>query len=492
MFVVTLAATPILSTAAVLADRPFAFQGALRRTSRWALRWRVPRWTVRHHEQLAGALERISNARGARETVAVLARALEDGVGAEAVRVLLARRDGGFAHWSGDAMALGADGGLVTLLRQTSRPLDVSPDGALLMLLPLRDRDWVADHGVHLAAPLRRRDGSLGALVAFGPKIDGSSFNRRDRWWISTLTTAAAAAWDNGPDTRHSSRDEAAFECPACGVVAESLPLSCGCGADPVVAALPRYIDETFLVERRIGAGGMGIVYLARDTALDREVALKTLPALGAAAVRRLRDEARAMAALNHESLATLYGLEMWRRAPVLVVEYFPQGTLARRLVDGPLSPRETVALGLRLARALVYMHSRGVLHRDLKPSNVAFTATGAAKLLDFGLATLVAPSVSVDGSPERGVETERGRWVGTPAYVPPETYRGAPPSPRVDLWALAVVMLEAASAAKRLDSFPALRAFLERALAPAPERRFQSGSEFLSGLEAVARDLEM
>src|SRR5258708_19166290 len=100
----------------------------------------------------------------------------------------------------------------------------------------------------------------------------------------------------------------------------------------------------------------MGVVYLAHDTALDRDVALKTLPNLRPHRVERLRDEARAMAALNHESLATLYGLASWRGTPILVVEYFPKGTLATRLSRAPLSPGATVALGVRLAPALAYM----------------------------------------------------------------------------------------------------------------------------------------
>jgi serine/threonine protein kinase len=256
----------------------------------------------------------------------------------------------------------------------------------------------------------------------------------------------------------------------------------------------------------------MGIVYLARDSTLDREVALKTLPGLRRNAVRRLKDEARAMAALNHESLATLYGLEMWRGTPVLVVEYFPQGTLARRLSEGSLSPADTVALGIRMARALVYMHARGVLHRDLKPSNIAFNAAGAPKLLDFGLATLVSPSTNVDDEPFGRVGMIPERFVGTPAYVPPEAYRGAPSSPAVDLWALSVIMLEAVTgvnpfstmhrearlrgaaaidipdiAWRSLDCVPSLRAFLERALAPWPALRFQTSPEFQAALESVA-----
>jgi serine/threonine protein kinase len=318
--------------------------------------------------------------------------------------------------------------------------------------------------------------------------------------------------------TRHSASaaadGEAAFECPLCGIVAASSPLPCGCGRAAALAALPYSVANKFRVQRRIGSGGMGVVYLAREEVLDRDVALKTLPCLRPRAVERLRDEARSMAALNHESLATLYGLEIWRGTPILVVEFFPNGTLASRLCRGPLFPREAVALGIRLARALVYMQARAVLHRDLKPSNIAFTASGDVKLLDFGLATLSSPDV--DNAPSDRGGTRGEPFVGTRGYASPETLRGEPSSPSGDRWALAVVLVEAACgvnpfAAKhrgaarggvvrtdlpaacsaRLSEVPELRAFLERALAPSPEDRFHTSGEFLDRLQDVAAALE-
>jgi serine/threonine-protein kinase len=221
------------------------------------------------------------------------------------------------------------------------------------------------------------------------------------------------------------------------------------------------------------------------------------------------------MAALNHESLATLYGLEIWRDTPVLVVEYFPNGTLASRLSRGPFSPEHAVALGIRLARALVYMHARAVLHRDLKPSNIAFTASGDAKLLDFGLATLSSPGVDDEPS-DRSATTGEG-FIGTRGYASPETLRGEPSSSSGDRWALAVVLAEAACGVNpfatahrratrrgatradlsepcsaKLSAVPGLRAFLERALAPSPEHRFRTSGDFLAGLEDIAATLEL
>jgi serine/threonine protein kinase len=341
------------------------------------------------------------------------------------------------------------------------------------------------------------------------------------------LMAATATAFDDDSRWRESGErpgrrpppavdlSEAAFECPVCGIVTALLPLPCDCRRAATLAALPHRVGDKFLVKRRVGSGGMGVVYLARDAVLDRDVALKTLPSLQPRAVERLRDEARAMAALNHESLATLYGLEIWRGTPVLVVEYFPNGTLASRLSRGPFSPGDTVALGIRLARALVYMHANAVLHRDLKPSNIAFTASGAAKLLDFGLAAL--SSAGIDNEVSDGGGMAGWRFIGTRSYAPPEAFRGAPSSSTGDRWALAVVLLEAVSGVNAfstghrrvtrrggaraavssarsagLGAVPELRAFFERALAQSPEHRFHTSDDFLAGLESVADALAL
>ena len=215
------------------------------------------------------------------------------------------------------------------------------------------------------------------------------------------------------------------------------------------------------------------------------------------------------MAALNHETLATIYGLELWRRTPVLVVEYFPGGTLAHRIEAGRMPAAVVVALAIRLARALVYMHEKGVLHRDLKPSNIAFTATGTPKLLDFGLATLIGSSMDMNLSEVSGGHSRLP--AGTRAYLPPEAYQGAQPDPAFDLWALSVVMLEAITGrnpfatATHLHAIgkaadidlavvsalppgtpPLLIAFFERALALRPELRFQTSLDMQCALDAL------
>lgn len=502
--VASLAMMPILSTVAVLADGPFTWYDA----GGQALRRGLARaGSIRRGVDLTLALERLSQARGMREMLDVLVRGLRDGVGAVWVRALLARPDDVFSEKSGRTYPPPSDGCVMALLEVTRLPLDLSPAGPLTELLPRKDRDWVAASGVHLAVPIRRRHGDVAAVAVFGPKADGSLFDRRDHLLILTLTAAAAAAWP-APETAHAGAPrgdhcaEVAFECPSCGVVAESSALPCGCSAEAVAAALPPVIAGKFRVQRRIAAGGMSIVYRARDMALCRDVALKTIAGLQPGAVRRLEDEARAMAALRHPSLAIIHGLELWHRTPVLVVEFFAEGTLARRLSMRQLSASDAVTVALDVARALDYMHERGVLHRDLKPSNIAFDRDGGAKLLDFGLATLT-PSVHaslVDEHPARWEEISRHSPAGTPGYLSPESRRGGPPSATDDLWALAVVMVECICgvnpfAANRPFGWPhalpagtppALRAFLDRALAPSLLRRFQTAREFENALESV------
>jgi serine/threonine protein kinase len=345
--------------------------------------------------------------------------------------------------------------------------------------------------------------------VFVGRRHDDRRFDRSARWAVAALSSAMASVCEREVISGDAADNDAGFECPACGIVSASRALLCACGREPVAAALPGRLAGQFVLVRRLGAGAAGVVYLARDAALGRFVALKTLPELRVDALERLRDEARAMAALSHETLATIYGVHVWRRTPVLIVEAFEQ-TLDRRLATGPVDPRAVVSLGVRIARALAHMHGRGVLHRDVKPSNIGLTAEGQGKLLDFGLATVM--SCPEAGALDDDVVAGRVRIAGTPAYLPPETFRGTPPSPAFDLWALAVTLLECTSGSnpfappraeimrgiseRRLRRFckrrvPApLRPFFERALAFSPERRFHDAAEMLRELERLLATL--
>jgi hypothetical protein len=358
-----LALTPVMSALAIVVDRTLRPRPLFRSTRsrlRDALELRGFGRGGDDRDRLVSAIERINRGRGPRETAARLARELHEGVGATRVHVLSAASKGSFAD-AGAEVSLASNSAIGPLLRSASRPIDLSPDGAAFRLLPQEDRAWLVRHDIQLAAALKHADGTMPGIVLVGGRPAERPFTKRDSWLVAALTTAAAAVWTIDPGDPSG---EAAWECNGCGAVADCRPVPCGCDSPPALAALPHRVSGKFIIERRIGAGGMGVVYLGRDTTLDRLVALKTLPDLRDGAVSRLRKEARAMASLNHESLATLYGLEVWRRTPVLVVEYLPGGTLAQQLAGGPLSPAAALSLGVAVARALEYMHARRMLRQ--------------------------------------------------------------------------------------------------------------------------------
>ncbi len=192
-----------------------------------------------------------------------------------------------------------------------------------------------------------------------------------------------------------------------------------------------------------LGAGGMGEVYRARDTRLEREVALKVLPAAtrtDADARARFRREALALSRLNHPNIETVYDFGEDAGVDYLVLEFVPGETLGARLVRGRVPEREATDLGAQVAEALAEAHERGVLHRDLKPANIMVTPKGRVKVLDFGLAKLAQAPGEI--TPTMAV-TMVGTTTGTLAYMAPEQLLGETVDARADLYALGVVLYE-------------------------------------------------
>lgn len=489
-----LTATPLVSAAALIVDRPFD-QPAVRarRLPRPAATPRAfchPRTRI-CEGLVAGVLEGMRAASGVRQRLAWISEAMAEGLGSREVRHLCANGAHAFVDPLGSRVALNRTDVLAVMVREAGGPIDVSPGGPLHALLPQPARQWVAEHDIAMLAPVLLRDGSVPVILTIGARCDGRPFDAHERWAIAAVSMALAAAWRDAPvQAADAARDEVAIECPGCGCVADVPPLPCGCGRVPRLAAVPLHLGTHRLV-RRLGAGGMGIVYLAHDVMLDRLVALKTLPALGPEGSARLRDEARAMAALDHESLAGIYGASEWHGVPVLHLEYFPGGTLADAISAGPLAPADVARLGVQLARGVAHMHARGVRHGDIKPSNIGLTASGVPRLLDFGLARAIAAE---------GLGTTGGTF----AYLPPEALDGAPVTEAFDLWALALVLLEAvqgrpirgrSAVARAMRSWRAssaaagqgdrlLTAVLETALARAPRDRFQTADDLRRALE--------
>jgi serine/threonine protein kinase len=203
-------------------------------------------------------------------------------------------------------------------------------------------------------------------------------------------------------------------------------------------------------LQERIGAGGMGEVYRARDTRLGRDVAIKVLPDLFAAdpdRLTRFEREARVLAALNHPHIGAIYGFEESGGVRGLVLELVEGPTLADRLATGPLSVLEALTIASQIAEALEAAHAKGIIHRDLKPANVKVTPAGVVKVLDFGLAKTWAREVAgadlSQASTMTITGTREGALLGTAAYMSPEQARGTAVDQRADVWAFGCVLFE-------------------------------------------------
>jgi len=200
-----------------------------------------------------------------------------------------------------------------------------------------------------------------------------------------------------------------------------------------------------------LGAGGMGDVYRARDSKLNRDVALKILPAMftdDTERMARFRREAQVLASLNHPNIGSIYGLEESNNLHVLVLELVEGPTLADRITGSAIPLEEALTIARQIAEAMAYAHEKGVTHRDLKPANIKITPEGDVKVLDFGLAKVLQGDKHLDSdssySPTfTNPTTHEGMILGTPAYMSPEQAKGKPVDKRADIWAFGVVLYE-------------------------------------------------
>ena len=264
----------------------------------------------------------------------------------------------------------------------------------------------------------------------------------------------------------------------------------------------------------RIGAGGMGEVYRARDTRLGREVAIKVLPTEFAADPERLRRferEARATAALSHPNILAVHDMGTHEGAPYLVEELLQGESLQERLASGRLAQDEALRIADEIAKGLAAAHAKGIVHRDLKPGNVFLTRDGTVKVLDFGLAKLLPTVEAAEAetvSRSAAATTVLGGVLGTLAYMAPEQARGRPVDQRADVFAFGVVLYEVLSGERPFRGAtgtdlvaailkdepaplpatvpPAVAAVVARCLAKDPERRYQGAGEVRAALEAA------
>ncbi len=206
----------------------------------------------------------------------------------------------------------------------------------------------------------------------------------------------------------------------------------------------------SYEITGEIGAGGMGEVYRARDTQLERDVAVKVLPESFAAdvdRVARFEQEAKLLAALNHPNIAQIYGLERSSGVLALIMELVEGPTLEEPITAGPLAIDEALGCALQIVVALEAAHGQGIVHRDLKPANIKLRPDGTVKVLDFGVAKALGGPGQQSGPRSPSLTTpamtEAGTILGTAAYMAPEQARGRPVDQRADIWAFGCVLYE-------------------------------------------------
>lgn len=387
------------------------------------------------------------------------------------------------------ARRLDASSALALTISNASDPLEVDLENphSPLGRLPEKERHWLVDSGFRLIVPILARDGTLLGLVGLGEKKSGLPFLKEDRQLLHAIASNAAwvleleqgrslgprrVSWraplglDDASPSEIPPAAEHAKECPSCGMVFQSYTVFCSnCSRRLEVSRVPFVLPGKFRFGKRIGVGGMGVVYEGADLALGRHVAIKTLRRVSPEDAMRLRREARTAAAVSHSHLAAVYGMETWQGTPLLIMELLEGGTLAQKMEKGRgLPPAEMVELGIVMAEALGYLHAADILHRDLKPSNIGYTRDGVPKLMDFGIAGLVlelrregdmallsseeddsvlVPPRSIWGQAGSSPTATRRQFAGTLSYLSPEALNGEPPDVSFDLWSLGIVLYE-------------------------------------------------
>jgi Tol biopolymer transport system component len=265
----------------------------------------------------------------------------------------------------------------------------------------------------------------------------------------------------------------------------------------------------------QLGQGGMGVVFRARDTKLDRDVAVKVLPrnlADDPEALSRFEREAKAVAALSHPNILAIHDLGSEEETVFAAMELLEGETLRQRLVDGALPARKAVEVALAIASGLAAAHDKGIVHRDLKPENVFLLGSGQVKVLDFGLARVAPVAPEGGDGPTVSLSTEPGRVMGTVGYMAPEQVRGRPVDARADIFSFGAVLYEmltgkrafrGESPVETLNAIlkedppslfestrnvsPALERIVRRCLEKRPEERFRTAHDLAIALDAIS-----
>ncbi len=432
-------------------------------------------------------VERIRAIREGADLAKLIAREVDLALHLEGIALLIVdARTGMLKDPLDRTRRLDASSPLAGLVSSGSDPLavDFGDPRSPLARLPEKDRHWLVDSGFRLLAPILARDGSLLGIVGLGEKKSGLPFLKEDRQLLHAI--ASSAAWVLELDQSHTMTPrtagprlpafldstpsdplpvtEVAKECSICGILYQPYTVFCGtCSRRLEPSRVPFVLPGKFRFERRIGYGGMGVVYGGSDLALGRPVAVKTLRLVSPEDAMRLRREARTAAAVSHPHLASIYGIETWQGVPMLILELLEGGTLAQRIERERLSQNAAVDLGIAMADGLAQLHCADILHRDIKPSNIGFTRDGVPKLMDFGIARVMF-DLRRDGTVESGGSADDAAallpptsiWnqtatsldlsrqlAGTLSYLSPEALNGQRADASFDLWSLAIVLYE-------------------------------------------------
>jgi len=404
-----------------------------------------------------------------------------------------------------------AEAKLIGMLRLLEKPLEIGSGESSWVRdqLPPGETQWLRTARMDLIIPVALSPGQRELLLVLGRKRSEEPYSGEDKEFLLSLASSLRLLMQRPAVTV--AAEYSFHECPGCGWCSGPESSLCEQDGTPLtVVAAPRLLDGRYRLDRRIGKGGMGAVYAARDTALERDVAAKLIveELIGStSAAQRFRREAQAAAAFSHANVVTVFDYGVAGARAFLIMELLRGCSLRKEIQRaGRLSPEWVLEVFRGICAAVEAGHRRGLIHRDLKPENIFLARTEdgeVAKILDFGLVKTVTEDTQVTR------DTTAGVVVGTVPYMGPEQMRGCAPTPAFDLWALAVVLYE--SLTGRLpfpvEGSPQWREavlagrftpvvvhlpwapeswneFFTRSLAPEPERRPQSATAIFTELE--------
>ena len=346
----------------------------------------------------------------------------------------------------GIPLSLSGTSKVAALVRLLGKPLEVGSgqSGWIRQQLPADEAELVLNARAGLLVPVATAPAGPEVLLALGEKRSEEPYSNEDQGYLAAVAASLGLLVER-PAT--SAPGDSFAECPHCGTCDSSGATACARDGAPLAhVQLPRLLAQRYRLERRLGRGGMGTVYEARDTALDRSVAVKVIreDLLGSAsAADRFRIEARAAASFSHPNVVTIHDFGVARETRAFLVMELLHGISLRDELrtQKRLAPARTLAILRDLASAVDAAHARNLVHRDLKPENVflAGDTKDQVKLLDFGL----AKSLAGDSEGETAAATGAGVIVGTVHYMGPEQLHGLAADVSCDLWAISVMAYE-------------------------------------------------